>query len=75
MKITKRCKIKFVDNVDYDDEVECKVAPPDSCEVMFGNPYLLDMDATLYKKENKYHLVKGGGRTSLAATKQVKTKA
>jgi hypothetical protein len=27
---------------------------------MFGSPYLWDRDATFYRRENKYHLVKGG---------------
>jgi hypothetical protein len=60
MRITQRCKIKFSINASYVDEVECEVAPLDTCGVMFGSPYLWDRDATFYMREKKYFLVKGG---------------
>jgi hypothetical protein len=60
MRINQRCKVKFVISVSYVDEVECEVAPLDVCEVMLDSPYLWDRDATFYKRENKYRLVKGG---------------
>jgi len=54
MRITKRRITKFVIDVDYVDEVlECEFVPLDACEVMFGNPYLWDRDATIYEKEKK----------------------
>jgi hypothetical protein len=60
MRITWRCKIKFSINASYVVEVECEVAPLDAYGVMFGSPFLWDRDATFYKRENKYRLVKGG---------------
>jgi hypothetical protein len=39
MKIARRCNISFAINVDYDNELDCEVAPIDACEVIFGNPY------------------------------------
>jgi hypothetical protein len=60
MRITRRCKIKFSISASYVDEVECEVAPLDACGVMLGSPYLWDRDATFYRRENKYRLVKGG---------------
>jgi hypothetical protein len=60
MRITRRCKIKFTISASYVDEVECEVAPLDTCGVMLGSPYLWDRDATFYMRENKYRLVKGG---------------
>ena len=38
MRITERCKISFVINVDHVDEVECEVAPLDACEMMLAAP-------------------------------------
>jgi hypothetical protein len=42
------------------DEVECEVALLDTCKVTLGSPYLWDRDATFYRRENQYRLVKGG---------------
>jgi hypothetical protein len=47
IRITRRCKIKFVIVVSYVDEVECEVAPLNTYGVMFGNPYLQDRHVTL----------------------------
>jgi hypothetical protein len=58
VRITWRCKIKFVINASYVDEVECEVALVDTCGLMFGIPYMWDRDATFYRRENKYRLVK-----------------
>jgi hypothetical protein len=68
MVITRRCKIKFAINTDYFDEVKCIVAPLDSSEVMFGNPYLSERDVTFYMGDNKYILVKCGKDGSLMIT-------
>ena len=59
MRITHQCKVKFAISASYINEVDYEVAPLDTCEVMFGIPYIWDNDATFYRKENKYHLVKG----------------
>ena len=59
MKITHKCTIKFSIHASYVVEVKSEVAPLDTCEVMFDNPYQWDMDAKFYGRENKYHLVKG----------------
>jgi hypothetical protein len=77
-------KVMFAINVDYVAKIDCEVALLDTCEVISDIPYLWDRDATFYKKEKKYHLVKGGkaylikspkgrGRISLLGTKQGKT--
>jgi hypothetical protein len=47
MRISQRCKIKFVINASYFDELESEVAPLNTYEVMFGSPYMRDRDATL----------------------------
>jgi hypothetical protein len=60
MRITWICKIMFFISYSYVDEVECKVSPLDVCGVMFGIPYLWDRDASFYKREKKYRLVKCG---------------
>jgi hypothetical protein len=60
VRITRRCKIKIAINIDYVDEVECKVAPLDACEVMFSSTYLWKMDVNFYMRENKYRFLKGG---------------
>jgi hypothetical protein len=60
IRITQRCKIKFFISLSYDNEVECEVAPLDAYKVVLGSPYLWDRDATLYTRENKYHMVKVG---------------
>lgn len=52
--------MKFAISASFVDELECKVAPLEAYEVMFGIPYIWDSDATFYKKENKYRLVKDG---------------
>ena len=39
MRVTCRCKIKFVNNDSYVDK-ECEVVSLDACEIMFSNPYL-----------------------------------
>jgi len=54
------CKVKFVINIDFVDEVECDVASLDACDVMFGSPYLWYRYALFYKRENKYRLAKAG---------------
>jgi hypothetical protein len=45
IKVTKECKIKFVVSVDFIDEVELDVAPPDVCGVVYGSPYMYMRDA------------------------------
>jgi hypothetical protein len=40
MKITKRCKIKFSINVDFDDEAICDATLLNACEVMVGMEYI-----------------------------------
>jgi hypothetical protein len=60
MRITRRCKIKFSISAIYVDEVECEVAPLDTCGVMLGSPYLWDRDATFYREKTSIFLVKGG---------------
>ena len=40
LKVTKQCKIRFVINVDFIDEVDLDVVPLDVCGVVFGSPYM-----------------------------------
>jgi hypothetical protein len=58
LKVTKQCKIIFAITAKFFDEVELDVVPLDICGIVFGSPYLFDMKAIFYHKENKYHIFK-----------------
>lgn len=45
IKLMKQCKIKFVVNAKFIDEVESKILPFDVCGVVFGIPYMYMRDA------------------------------
>ena len=53
IRITKKCKKRFVIHVDCAIEVEFKVLSLDACKIMFGGLYLWDSDVTFYSKEDK----------------------
>jgi len=52
--------MKISINYSYFDEVECEISPLYTCGDMFGIPYLWYTYEKFDKRENKYHLVKGG---------------
>jgi hypothetical protein len=60
IKVTTQCKIKFVVNVDFIDEVELNVVPLDVCEVVFGSPYMYMRDAIFMRRVNQYKPIKDG---------------
>ena len=54
IKVTKQCKIKFVVNVEFIDEVELDVVPLDVCGVVFGSPYMYMRDSIFTQRSKQY---------------------
>jgi hypothetical protein len=52
IKVTNKCKIKFVVSVDFIDEVELDVVPLDVCGVVFGIPYMYMRDVIFMWRSN-----------------------
>ena len=51
------------------DKVTYEVVPLDVSHVVFGSPYIYDRDAILYRREQKYRLVKDGKEFIVRALK------
>ena len=60
LQVTRQCRFKFVIPSKLVDEVELDVVPLDIYGIILGCPYLYDMNAILFRQENKCHLTKGG---------------
>lgn len=67
--VTKQCTLKFAITSDFIDEVTYDGVPLDVCQVTFGGPYLWARDAVLYRKPQKYRLLKGGIEFVIVASK------
>ena len=51
IKVIKQCNIKFVESVDFIDEVELDVVPIDMCRVFFESSYMYMMDAIFMQQK------------------------
>jgi hypothetical protein len=60
LKVTKKCKIKFVISANYIDEVEVNIVPRNVCGVVFGSPFMYLRDEIFMRTINQYCLIKDG---------------
>ena len=59
LKITHRARVKFsVGN--YVDSVNCNVVPMTACQLLLGQPWQFDLDATHSGRSNNYSFVHKG---------------
>ena len=58
LQVTKQCRLRFVITSGFVDEVDRDVVPLDICGIVFGSPYVYDMNAIFYRDDNRYQLTK-----------------
>ncbi|PWA90212.1 hypothetical protein CTI12_AA103160 [Artemisia annua] len=59
-QVNRQCKFRFAITNQFIDEVVCEVVPLDVCQVIFGSPYLWELDAIYFRRAQKYQFEKDG---------------